>query len=301
MNIVITGSIGHIGKPLTQELVQKGHSVTVITSKIERQAEIEALGAKAAVGRFQDAGFLSETFKGADMVYLMEAWEGIGSIFDKDFDFVAAFNKIGNNYKDAITHTGIKKVVHLSSIGAHTNKGTGSLFLHHNVENILKQLPDDVSIKFMRPPGFFTNIFRYLPAIKTKGAIFNSYGGDQKEPWVSPVDIALTIAEEMEKPFNGRTVHYLASEELSPNEVAQIIGNAIGKPDLKWTVISDEQMHREMLDAGMNEWIANGFIEMQAAQRNGSLYEDYNKNRPVPGKGKLADYANELAQVYRNL
>ena len=301
MNIVLTGSIGTIGKPLTKQLVEAGHSVTVITSKPERQAAIEALGARAATGSFLDVDFLVKTFNGAHIVYLMEAWEGIGSIFDKDFDFVDAFNKVGNNYKDAITHTGIKKVVHLSSIGAHTNKGTGSLFLHHNVENILKQLPDDVSIKFMRPPGFFTNTFRYLPAIKTKGAIFNSYGGDQKEPWVSPVDIALTIAEEMEKPFNGRTVHYLASEELSPNEVAQIIGNAIGKPDLKWTVISDEQMHREMLDAGMNEWIANGFIEMQAAQRNGSLYEDYNKNRPVPGKGKLADYANELAQVYRNL
>jgi len=50
MNIVITGSIGHIGKPLTQKLVQNGHSVTVIASKAERQAEIEALGAKAATG-----------------------------------------------------------------------------------------------------------------------------------------------------------------------------------------------------------------------------------------------------------
>lgn len=301
MNIVITGSIGHIGKPLTQKLVQNGHSVTVITSKAERQAEIEALGAKAATGRFQDTGFLAETFKGADIVYLMEAWEGIGSIFNKDFDFVEAFNKIGNNYKNAVTQSGVKRVVHLSSIGAHTNKGTGSLFLHNSVENILKQLPDDVSIKFMRPPGFFTNIFRYLPAIKTKGAIFNTYGGDQKEPWVSPFDIASAIAEEMEKPFSGRTVHYLASEELSPNEVAQIIGEAIGKPDLAWTVVSDAQMHSEMLAAGMNEWIANGFIEMQAAQRNGSLYEDYNRNRPGFGKGKLTDYANEFAKAYHKL
>jgi len=231
----------------------------------------------------------------------MEAWEGIGSIFDKDFDFVEAFNKIGNNYKNAVVQSGVKRVVHLSSIGAHTNKGTGSLFLHNSVENILKQLPDDVSIKFMRPPGFFTNIFRYLPAIKTKSAIFNTYGGDQKEPWVSPFDIASAIAEEMGKPFSGRTVHYLASEELSPNEVAQIIGEAIGKPDLAWTVISDAQMRSEMLAAGMNEWIANGFIEMQAAQRNGSLYEDYNCNRPGLGKEKLTDYANEFAQIYHKL
>jgi len=30
MNIILTGSLGHISKPLTQILVQKGHSVTVI-------------------------------------------------------------------------------------------------------------------------------------------------------------------------------------------------------------------------------------------------------------------------------
>ena len=31
MKIVITGSLGNIGKPLTEELVWKGHDVTVIT------------------------------------------------------------------------------------------------------------------------------------------------------------------------------------------------------------------------------------------------------------------------------
>jgi uncharacterized protein YbjT (DUF2867 family) len=96
MNIVVTGSLGNIGKPLTIDLLKKGHHVTVITSKAERQSEIEALGAKAAIGSFFDLEFLTETFRGADVVYLMEAWEGIGSIFDKDVDFVAAFNCIGN-------------------------------------------------------------------------------------------------------------------------------------------------------------------------------------------------------------
>jgi uncharacterized protein YbjT (DUF2867 family) len=127
MNIVITGSLGNIGKPLTIDLVQKGHNVTVITSKPDRQSTIEALGATAAVGTFLDVNFLSQTFNGADVIYLMEAWEGIGSIFDKDVDFVAAFERIGNNYKTAVEKAGVKRLVHLSSIGAHTHQGTGSL------------------------------------------------------------------------------------------------------------------------------------------------------------------------------
>lgn len=298
MNIVITGSIGNIGRPLTKELIQRGHSLTVISSKAERQNEIEQLGARAAIGTIQDADFLTKTFAGADILYLMEAWEGIGSMFDKNIDFVSAFKKIANNYKKAVEQSGVKRVIHLSSIGAHTDKGTGSLFVHHMVENILKELPADVSIKFMRPVGFYTNIFRQLQNIKTSGALIQSYGGDQKEPWVSPLDIAATIVAEMEKPFEGRTVHYIASEEVSPNEVAKTIGDAIGQPDLKISVIPSQQIHEGMLSAGMNKWIADGFVAMQTAQENSSLYEDYYRHQPVLGKVKLAEFAKEFAQVY---
>lgn len=301
MNIVLTGSLGNIGKPLAVELLQKGHRVTVITSTPERQADIEVLGALATVGTMQDAEFLTQTFTGADMVYLMEAWEGIGSIFDDAVDFVAGFENIGHNYKLAVERSGVKKIVHLSSIGAHTDQGTGSLYLHNRVENILGQLPEDVVIKFMRPVGFYTNIFRYSQTIKAQGAIIQTYGGNRKEPWVSPIDIASAIAEEMEKPFEKRSVRYLASEEISPNEIASVIGTAIGKPDLKWEVISDEEMLRQMLAAGMNRWIAKGFVDMQAAQRSGSLYEDYYRNRPVLGKTKLKDFAGEFAIVYNQL
>ena len=298
MNIVLTGSLGNIGKPLAKKLVKKGHSVTVISSKADREKEIEALGAKAAIGTMQHVDFLTDTFRGADIVYLMEAWEGIGSIFDKDVDFVAAFKKIGHNYKQAVEQAGVLKIVHLSSIGAHTDQGTGSLYLHHTVENILKQLPDAVAIKYMRPVGFYNNIFRYMQTIKTQGKIVQSYGGDRKEPWVSPLDIAAAIAEEMDKPFNGRTVRYLASDEVSPNEVAQIIGMAIGKPDLEWSVISDEETLSGMLSTGVNEWIANGFVKMQAAQRDGSLYTDFYRNKPTLGKVKLTDFAKDFAKIY---
>jgi hypothetical protein len=37
MKIVATGSLGHISKPLTAELLEKGHAVTVVSSKVERK------------------------------------------------------------------------------------------------------------------------------------------------------------------------------------------------------------------------------------------------------------------------
>ncbi len=297
MKITLTGSLGHISKPLAEELVHKGHNVTVISSKPERQKEIEALGAKAAIGTMEDVDFLSAAFRGADVIYIMETL-GPDSFFNKNLDVNEAITRIGNNYKQAIQQSGVKRVVHLSSVGAHTDKGVGMLAFHHNVENILKQLPEDVSIKFMRPVGFYYNLFAFIPTIKSQDAIIANYGGNDKEPWVSPLDIASVIAEEIEKPFNGREVRYIASDEVSPNEVAKILGEAIAKPSLKWLVISDEQQLNGMIAAGMNPQTAKGLVEMNAGRRGGVLYEDYNRNKPTLGKVKLTDFAKEFAVVF---
>ncbi|GAA4312607.1 NmrA family NAD(P)-binding protein [Mucilaginibacter gynuensis] len=301
MKIVLTGSISNVGKPLTAELVKQGHDVTVITSKTERQKDIVALGAKPAVGSIFDADFLADTFTGAEIVYLMETLDAVGGdMMDPTVDFIGGISEIGNNYRSAIERSGVKQVVHLSSIGAHTDKGNGFLIFHHNVESILKQLPENVSIKFMRPVGFYTNLFAFVHTIKTKGKIIsNNNGGDRKEPWVSPLDIAAVIAEEMNTPFAGRTVRYIASDEVSPNEVAAALGDAIGRPGLKWEAISDEEQLNIYLKIGFNPQIAKGFVEMQASQGSGLLYEDYYQHKPVLGKVKLADFARDFAAAYQ--
>jgi len=297
MKIIVTGSLGHISKPLTEELVQKGHEVTVISSSPDRKDAIEALGAKAAIGTMEDAGFLTATFTGADAVYVMETMGG-NSYFDPNIDIIEAISKIGNNYKQAILDSGVKRVVHLSSIGAHTDKDNGLLAFHYNVENILKTLPLDVSITFMRPVGFYYNLLGFINTIKTQDVIATNYGGDNKKPWVSTLDIAAAVAEELLTPFIGRKVRYVASDEISCNDLANLLGAAIGKPDLKWVVIPDEQMLQGMIVTGMNPKIAAGLVEMNASSQTGALYEDYYRNQPTLGNHKLKEYAKEFAKIY---
>ncbi len=297
MKIVVTGSIGHISKPLTSALIAKGLDVTVISSSGERQKDIEALGAKAAIGTMEDVDFLAAAFKGADIVYVMETLgKGPQAFFDHSVDVIGTITQIGRNYKQAIERSGVRKVIHLSSIGA--DKGPGLLRFHYNVENILRELPEDVAIKFMRPVGFYYVLYQFIPMIKQQGAIFTNAGGDRKEPWVSTDDIAAVIAEEVETPFAGRTIRYIASDEVSPNELAALLGSAIGKPDLKWVEISDEQMLSRLLSAGMNPETAKGYVEMNVGRRDGSLYEDYFRHRPVLGKTKLAEFAKSFAAAF---
>lgn len=295
MKIVVTGSLGNVGKPLTEKLVQKGHAVKVISSKPEKRKDIEALGAAAAIGTMEDADFLTAAFKDADAIYAMLAG---GSYNDLNLDLTAKVHLIIGNYVQAIGQSGAKRVVYLSSIGAHTDKGNGILRIHHLAEKILQALPSDTGITFMRPVGFYNNLYGFINTIKTQGVIATNYGGDNKKPWVSPIDIAAAVAEEIETPFDGRKIRYAASEEISCNEVAGILGAAIGKPDLKWIVIPDELLLKGMVSAGMNPQIAAGLVEMNASTHSGALYEDYYRNRPALGKVKMTDFAREFAAVY---
>lgn len=297
MKLVLTGSLGNISKPLAERLVQQGHTVTVISRNPDNAKAIKSLGAIPAIGSIEDPAFLAATFRGADAAYLMEP---PGGFFDPNFDIYEHCNRLAHSFAEAVQQSGIKKIVHLSSIGAHTDKGNGILAFHYNVEQILNQLPPHVAIAFMRPVGFYYNLLSFIPVIKSQGAIVSNYDGDEKEPWVAPVDIASEIAKQITQPFEGRTVHYIASDELSPNEVAAILGKAIGQPNLKWMAIPDEQLLNGMLGIGMNPGIARGLVEMNASRRGGRLYEDYNRHRPVLGKTKMTEFAKDFAAAYAN-
>jgi uncharacterized protein YbjT (DUF2867 family) len=291
MKIVITGSLGNISKPLTHELLQKGHTVTVISSNPEKQTTIEALGAKAAIGHLEDLDFITKVFTGADAAYTMIP---PGNFFDHALDIKAHYKRIAANYAQAIEQTGIKKVVHLSCNGAHLEKNSGLILAHHEAELILKKLPD-IDITFMRPTAFYYNLYFFINVIKNTGNILSNYGAADLIPWASPLDVAAAIAEELEETYQGSKVRYVVSDELTCNEAASLLGEAIGKPDLKWLIVSGEQMQGVFEKVGMNPEIASLLIEMNYCMHSGELFEDYNLHKPSPGKIKLVDFAKDFA------
>lgn len=296
MKIILTGSLGHIGKPLTEELVQKGHHVTAISSNPERQKDIEALGATAAVGSLENVDFLAKIFTGADAAYCMVP---PANYFDQNLDLLAYYHKLGNNYAQAIEKSNIKSVINLSTIGGNMEKGNGILRGAHDVEEILNKLPADVAITHIRPTSFFYNLYGYADSIKNQGVIAANYGADNIVPWVSPVDIAAAVAEEITSPLSGRKIRYVASDERTCDDTAKVLGAAIGKPDLKWVIVTDGQMQNALEAIGMNPRIAAGLVEMYAGFHSGILAEDYHRHQPkVLGKVKLEDFAKEFAAAY---
>jgi uncharacterized protein YbjT (DUF2867 family) len=325
MKIIITGSLGNISKPLAKELIKKGNTVTVISSNPDKKEDINAIGATPAIGLIDDLDFLVKTFTGADAVYTMLPPFKFEE--NPNLDAREEARRLCTNYAAAIQQAGVKRVVHLSSIGAHTDKGNGLLAFHFVAEQVLKQLPSDVAITFMRPVGFYYNLYQFMDIVKgegflkgfigtimtvryygligllqeKKGLIVSNYGAEDKMPWVSPTDIAAAITEELASPLTGCKVRYIASEELTCNQIAAILGEAVGKPYLKWVTISDKQLLDALLKFKMPLSLANDITEMNASMRNGGiLFEDYDKNKPMLGKVKMYDFAKEFAAVYQS-
>ena len=322
MKIVITGSLGHISKPLAIELVQKGHSVTVISSNPAKQKDIEDLGAISAIGSIEDVDFLIHTFKGADVVYCMLPPFKFRE--DPNLDARAEAFRLAKNYTKAIEQAKIKRVIHLSSIGAHLEFGNGLLAFHFIAEKVFKELPDDVIVSTIRPVGFYYNLYDFVASIKgkgfldsfvgkiltikyyglrgffqgKKGLIMSNYGGTDKMPWVAPSDIASAVAEEITTSNHSRKIRYVASEDVSCQEIATILGNAIGKPYLKWETISDKQMLSALKQFEMPASLAQDITEMNASMHSGLLFEDYYKNIPNLGKVKWNEFAKEFAIKY---
>lgn len=291
MKIVLTGSLGHISKPLAIKLV-KDHDVTVISSSVERQKEIEDLGASAAIGSLKDADFLTETFKGADAVYCM-----IPPNYFSEPNMLLFYRKIGSNYCEAIQRAGVERVVHLSSFGAHLDKDTGPVLGSHAIEHMLDKLPKIV-LTHMRPTSFYYNLTRFKETIKAQNAILANYGAD-KVPMVSPKDIADAVAEEIVKTADVQKYRYVSSDERTGQEIAAVLGKAMGKPDLKWKIISDDEMQQGMEAGGMPEHIAMSLVDLYASIRTGKLAEEYERQKPQKmGKVKLEDYAKEFAKDF---
>jgi uncharacterized protein YbjT (DUF2867 family) len=243
----------------------------------------------------EDADFLAATFTGADAAYCM-----IPPADHTEPDHIAHYRRIAGNYAQAIQQSGVKRVIHLSSFGAHLDKGTGIILGAHYAEAILNELPG-TDITHMRPTYFYYNLYSFIGMIKEAGLMAANYGGEDKIVLVSPIDIAAAIADEIVIPATtGRKVRYVASDERTASEIASVLGAAIGKPDLKWVITTNEQMQSGMEAHGVPTLLAANLVEMFASLHSGALSAEYYLDKQaVMGKVKLADFAKEFAAAFK--
>lgn len=292
MKITLLGSVGNINQHVIPALVKAGHAVTVITHSDKRVDQIKNLGAIPAVGSMDDEVFLTNQFTGADVVYLMLS--GMNS------DPLTAAKTQGQVFYHAVRDAGVQNVVDLSSVGAdQPYELVGTLSFYHYIETALGQL-SDVNITFVRPVGFYSNLFSSIPTIKQQKQLVSTVPANAIREFVSPSDIAATVTALLLNTPNGHNVRYVVSDEATGQELLMALQKELNMPDLKYVTITDEQFETALIKQGMPASVAKGFTIMTKSQRTPEkAYADLKAHQPVFGKVKLADFAKTFAAVYR--
>lgn len=292
MKIVISGSLGNVGKPLAERLVSD-HDITVISSNKDRRAAIEAIGATPAIGSVLDAGFLKATFRNADTIFAMTPPQIAAS------SIVATTIDAGKAFAAAVKEAGVKRLVMLSSIGADVPHGTGPVTALHEIEKLYAEL-DTVSVTFLRAGSLYSNFYEDIPMIREMNIMGANYPATCKVPLAHARDIAAAAAEELQKtPASRKEVRYIVSDVRTPADFTRVLGTAIGKPGLSWVEFTDEEALAGLLAAGLPKELAELYIELGAGFRDDSIQTDFGRNGgSVNGKIRLEDFSKEFAGEY---
>lgn len=292
---VVCGATGNVGSWVVETLLAAGEPVRAIGRERVRLGPVAAKGAEAWPGDLGDAGFLAKAFSGARAVFAM-----IPPKHDAQ-DFRGYQNRIAETLVSALSGARVPRVVTLSSIGAHLSEGTGPILGLHDLETKLNGLRDTSAVH-LRPAYFMENHLWSIPAIRAHRINGSPVRPDVPLPMVATRDIAEEAARLLiEGTFTGHAVRYLLGpRDLTMSEATRILGEAIGKPELKYVQFPEEEARKAMAGMGMSPSVLEAMLEMERAFNTGAIVPTQKRRPENTTKTTLEEFARTVfARAYR--
>jgi uncharacterized protein YbjT (DUF2867 family) len=263
---VILGASGHTGHVVANNLLARGQKVRVVGRNATHLQPLAAKGAEAFIADAADAAALTKALQKADSAYVMIPPNPAST------DPLGYSNRLSDAIAAAVQNAGIKNVVALSSIGADKSSGTGPVLGLHHLEQKLNQI-NGANVLYLRAAYFMENTLPQVNAIRQMNSAAGPLRADLKLAMIATRDIGAAAADALvEQSVRGKqTRELLGQRDLSYTEVTTIIGQGIGKPDLKYIQLSDDQVRNVFVQMGMSEQFARLILEMSAALNSGHM------------------------------
>jgi uncharacterized protein YbjT (DUF2867 family) len=207
-------------------------------------------------------------------------------------DMAAAQDQLGAAIAGAVASAGVKRIVNLSSIGAHLPVGSGPIVGLHRQEQRLNAM-DDIEVLHLRPGYFFENHLAAIEMIRTMGLYADMTAPDVPLPMVATADIAQVVARELRAPSGGgkRVLHLRAPHLYSMREATARLGAAIGKPGLAYVQADPGQGKAALMEHGFSPSAASLLEEMSAAFSSGILNGEHEKGPTEIMQTTLEEFA----------
>ena len=262
---VVLGASGNTGRVVANNLLDRGQKVRVVGRNAAHLQSFAAKGAETFIADLTDSGTLTQAFQKADSAYVMIP-PNITST-----DSLGYENRVSDAIAAAVQSSGTKNVVALSSIGADKSSGTGPVLGLHNLEQKLNQIAG-ANVLHLRAGYFMENTLGQANAIRQMGAVTTPLRADLKLGMIATRDIATAAVDALLHPANGKQIRELLGQrDLTYSEVTAAIGQAIGKPELKYVQAPDDQFQHVLVQMGMSEQFAKLLLEMIGALNSGHM------------------------------
>jgi uncharacterized protein YbjT (DUF2867 family) len=292
---VVCGATGNIGSRIADVLIAAGEPVRIVGRERVRLGPLASKGADAWPGDIGDIAFLEKAFSGARGAFIL-----IPPRYDAT-DFRGYQDRLGASLVAALSKVKVPRIVALSSIGAHLDKGTGPILGLHDLENRLGTLKD-AEVVCLRPAYFMENHLWSVPLIRSQGINGSPIRGDVPLPMIATKDIAdAAVRLLVEGGFHGHEVRYLLGpRDLTMSEATRIIGEAIGNPGLTYVQFAEEDARKAMAGAGMSASVLDAMLEMQRGFNAGIVRPTRERNAESTTPTTLESFSkSSFAPAYR--
>jgi uncharacterized protein YbjT (DUF2867 family) len=215
-------------------------------------------------GSHGDADVVDRAFAGADAVFWLVPP-------DPHADSVeAAYVDFTRPACDAFKRHEVRRVAGVSALGrgtavaGHAGLVTASLAMDDLIAGA------GVNYRALTMPSFMDNLLRQTESIKNRDVFVTPISGDRKLPSCATRDIAAVAARLLlDASWSGAGhVAVLGPEDLSFNDMAQIMSGVLGKP-VRYEQIPVQALKDRLTGFGMSDAMAQGTVDMMVAKDQG--------------------------------
>jgi uncharacterized protein YbjT (DUF2867 family) len=220
----VMGITGQVGGAVARTLLAQGKSVRgIVRNPAKAQAWLER-GVELVKADYRDAVGLQSAFSGVEGGFVMippNVAPAPG--FPEARAVVSALRK-------AFLAARPPKLVYLSSIGAHLDRGLGLITQLNILERDLESLP--VPNAFLRAAWFMENSSWDIAPAHDKGEILSFLQPvDRTIPMVATEDIGrIAVATLLENWTGNRYIEIEAERRYSPNDLALVLSELLSRP-----------------------------------------------------------------------
>ncbi|MBW8802459.1 MAG: NAD(P)H-binding protein [Catenulisporales bacterium] len=259
--IVITAPTGQIGSKIVPVLLQQTEPVRLIARDPGKLPAEVRQRAEVVVGSHRDRDVLDRALDGADALFwLMPSSPTASSPYE-------AYVTASIPGADAVVRHGVSRVVIVSALGRGSQIYAGHISASHAMEDLFRST--GAHVRALALPTFMDNILRQVATIRD-GFISGTLPADFAMPWIATKDIAAVAAEYLlDHMWTGQdTVDLLGAEDLSYNDIADILTKVLGTP-IRFEAGDRAAVKQLLVSRGYSEAMAQSVIDMDLAGERG--------------------------------